>query len=166
MYVDSNKERLRMAYVSQKMKRAKAPAIKAVLKKYNIKGTISVDNHSSLVVTLTEGKMDFIGEANRFNREYAERHGQRFFPVEGNYEVNTYHLDTQYKGKMRSFFKELLAAMRGTDWFDNSNSMIDYFHIAFYTDINVGRWNRPYVCTGRAADGTVNGVAEENYTFA
>ncbi len=138
-----------MAYVSQEMKRAKAPAIKAVLKKYDIKGTISVDNHSSLVVTLTEGKMDFIGEANRYNREYAERTGQRFYPVEDNYKVNTYHLDEQYKGKMRSFFKELLTAMRGTDWFDKSNSMIDYFHIAFYTDINVGRWNRPYVCIAK-----------------
>lgn len=155
-----------MAYVSQEMKRAKAPAIKAVLKKYGIKGTISVDNHSSLVVTLTEGKMDFIGEANRYNREIAERRNERFYPVSGNYKVNTYYLNEQYTGKMRRFFNELLAAMRGTDWFDDSNSMIDYFHIAFYTDINVGRWNRAYVCTGPQLDGTVNGVAEENYTFA
>jgi hypothetical protein len=35
--------------------------------------------------------------------------------------------------------------MRGNDWFDESDSMTDYFHTAFYTDINVGRWNKPYV---------------------
>lgn len=134
-----------MAYVSQEMKRAKAPAIKAVLKKYGMKGTISVDNHSSLVVTLKEGVLDLIGEANRSNKEYAERRNERFYPVEGNYSVNTYWIDENYKGKIRSFFKELLAAMRGDDWFDNSNSQIDYFHIAFYTDIHVGRWNKPYV---------------------
>lgn len=136
-----------MAYISQEMKAARAPAIKAVLSKYKIKGSISIDNHSSLVVTLKEGEMDFIGEANRSNLEVAERRGQRFYPVEGNYAVNTYHLDDQYKGRMRSFFKELLAAMRGTDWFDNSDAMTDYFHIAFYTDIKVGRWNKPYVYT-------------------
>jgi hypothetical protein len=134
-----------MAYVSQEMKRAKAPAIKAVLAKYGMKGSISVDNHSSLVVTLKEGVLDLIGEANRFNREVAERHNERFYPVEGNYSVNTYWIDDHYKGKIRSFFKELLAAMRGNDWFDDSNSQIDYFHTAFYTDINVGRWNKPYV---------------------
>jgi hypothetical protein len=134
-----------MAYVSQEMKRAKAPAIKAVLAKYGMKGSISVDNHSSLVVTLKEGVLDLIGEANRFNREDAERRNERFYPVEGNYSVNTYWIDDHYKGKIRSFFKELLAAMRGNDWFDNSNSQIDYFHTAFYTDINVGRWNKPYV---------------------
>ena len=134
-----------MAYVSQEMKRAKAPAIKAVLAKYGMKGTISVDNHSSLVVTLKEGVLDLIGEANRSNKEYAERRNERFYPVEGNYSVNTYWIDENYKGKIRSFFKELLAAMRGDDWFDNSNSQIDYFHIAFYTDIHVGRWNKPYV---------------------
>lgn len=134
-----------MAYVSQEMKRVKTPAIKAVLAKYGVKGSISVGNHSSLVVTLKEGALDLIGEANRSNREVAERRNERFYPVEGNYSVNTYWIDDHYKGKIRSFFKELLAAMRGNDWFDDSDSMTDYFHTAFYTDINVGRWNKPYV---------------------
>jgi hypothetical protein len=134
-----------MAYVSQEMKRVKAPAIKAVLAKYGVKGSISVGNHSSLVVTLKEGALDLIGEANKSNREVAERRNERFYPVEGNYSVNTYWIDDHYKGKIRSFFKELLAAMRGNDWFDESDSMTDYFHTAFYTDINVGRWNKPYV---------------------
>jgi hypothetical protein len=136
-----------MAYVSQEMKRAKAPAIKAVLKKYGMKGSISVDNHSSLVVTITEGKLDLIGEANKSNLEIAERRNERFYPVDGHYSVNTYWIDDHYKGKIRSLFKELLAAMRGADWFDKSDSMIDYFHIAFYTDIKVGRWNKHFVHT-------------------
>ena len=136
-----------MAYVSQEMKRVKAPAIKAVLAKYGVKGSISVGNHSSLVVTLKEGALDLIGEANKTNREVAERRNERFYPVEGNYSVNTYWIDDHYKGKIRSLFKELLAAMRGDDWFDKSDSMIDYFHIAFYTDIKVGRWNKHFVHT-------------------
>jgi hypothetical protein len=29
-------------------------------------------------------------------------------------------------------------------WYDNSDSMIDYFDIAYYVDINVGNWNKEY----------------------
>ena len=134
-----------MAYMSQEKKAVIAAKIKPILAKYGVKGSISVDNHSSLVVTLKEGALDLIGEANKSNREIAERRNERFYPVEGNYSVNTYWIDDHYKGKIRSFFKELLAAMRGNDWFDESDSMTDYFHTAFYTDINVGRWNKPYV---------------------
>ena len=50
-----------MAYVSQEMKKELAPGIKAVLKKYGMKGSISINNHSSLVVTLQEGPLNFEG---------------------------------------------------------------------------------------------------------
>ena len=39
-----------MAYISQDTKKELAPAIKAVLKKYNMKGTIGIDHHTSLRV--------------------------------------------------------------------------------------------------------------------
>ena len=155
-----------MAYVSQEMKAKLAPAIKAVLARYGIKGSISVGNHSSLVVTLKEGRLDLIGEANRFNREYAERTGQRFYPVTGNYQANAYRSDQYADNTVGQFFRELTAAMRGDLWYDCSDIQTDYFDTAYYMSINVGRWNRAYVCTGPLLDGTVNGVAEENYTFA
>jgi len=41
-----------MAYVSQADKKRLAPGIKAVLKKYDMKGTIAVRNHRTLVVKL------------------------------------------------------------------------------------------------------------------
>ena len=31
------------------------------------------------------------------------------------------------------------------EWFDKSDAMTDYFHIAYYTNINAGQWNKPYV---------------------
>lgn len=48
-----------MAYVSQEDKKELTPAIKAVLKKYNVKATIAVRNHSTLVVNIKEGYIDF-----------------------------------------------------------------------------------------------------------
>ena len=50
-----------MAYMSQERKKELAPAIKSVLKKYNMKGSISVRHYSTLVVTIKSGALDIIG---------------------------------------------------------------------------------------------------------
>jgi hypothetical protein len=41
--------------------------------------------------------------------------------------------------------KELEVAMKGNDWFDDSDSMTDYFHTAYYIGINIGNWDKDYV---------------------
>ena len=117
-----------MAYVSQKDKAELAPAIKKVLSKYGRKGSISIRHHSTLVVTLQSGAIDF--------GEYT--HG------DGYIQVNVYHIERHYKGKAQKFLTELLAAMKGPGWFDKSDSMTDYFHVKHYCDINVGKYNKPY----------------------
>ena len=138
-----------MAYMSQEMKKELAPAIKAVLKKYNVKGSISVDHHSSLVVTVKEGVLDFIGQANADNKEVAERRGQRFYEVKDNYQANPYYAHESGNKKIGSFFKELVAAMNGkgskVSNHDNSDIMTDYFDVGWYVNINVGKWDKPYV---------------------
>ena len=117
-----------MAYVSQDDKSKLAPAIKKVLSKYGMKGSISIRHHSTLVVTLQSGAIDF--------KDYS--HG------DGYIQVNTYHIDSHYTGKAKAFLNELLAAMKGPGWFDKSDSMTDYFHVKHYCDINVGKYNKPY----------------------
>lgn len=115
-----------MAYISQDDKKSLAPAIKAVLKKYNMKGSIAIRHHSTLVVNLQSGAIDF-------GRDYIQ--------------VNEYYLDTNYSGTALAFLTELAAAMRGDKWYDRSDMMTDYFNTAFYLSINVGQWNKPYICT-------------------
>ena len=117
-----------MAYVSQEDKAKLAPQIKKVLNKYGMKGSISIRHHSTLVVTLQSGAIDF--------KDYS--HG------DGYIQVNTYHIDSHYTGKAKAFLTELLAAMKGPDYFNNDDAMTDYFHRSHYTDINVGKWNKPY----------------------
>jgi hypothetical protein len=136
-----------MAYMNQERKAALAPAIKAVLKKYKVKGTIGVHNHSSLVVNLREGALDFIGAANENNRRVAERRGVPAYEVNGYYQVNPYYADDSSDPKIARFFKELLTAMRGNMWYDRSDAQTDYFDTAYYMDINVGKWNKPYQIT-------------------
>jgi len=119
-----------MAYVSQEKKAQLAPAIRAVLNKYNIKATIAVRNHSTLVVTVTSGNIDFDMAEEQYNQ------------------VNTYWIDTHYKGTARKFLNELKAAMEGPGFFCEDDSQTDYFHRSHYVDINIGKWNKPYVFMG------------------
>jgi len=114
-----------MAFVSQDKKKELAPQIKSVLKKYGMKGTIAVRNHMSLVVTLTEGVIDF--EVDR-----------------DNFQVNPYWVSKHHTGVARDFLVELVDAMRGKDFYDNTDIMTDYFDVSHYIDIDVGRWNKPY----------------------
>ena len=117
-----------MAYVSQEDKAKLAPQIKKVLSKYGMKGSISIRHHMSLVVTLQSGAIDF--------KDYS--HG------DGYIQVNTYHIESHYQGKAQKFLTELLAAMKGPNYFCDDDAMTDYFHRSHYTDINVGKWNKPY----------------------
>ena len=68
--------------------------------------------------------------------------------AEGYVQVNTYY--PEHYGEAQEFLEELIAAMKGTGWYNNTDAQIDYFDIAYYLDINVGQWNKPYVCTAMA----------------
>lgn len=116
-----------MAYMSQERKAALAPAIKAILMKYGMKGSLSVSHHSGLTLTLKEGSIDF-----------GKDHIQ----------VNTYWVDSHYTGVARDFLKEVIAAMNVGNH-DNSDIQSDYFDIGWHTYVNVGKWNKPYICTNK-----------------
>jgi hypothetical protein len=89
-----------------------------------MKGTIGINRATSLVVNLKEGEIDF-----------GDTHHQ----------VNTYHIEKFYgTGIAGQFLNELVAAMKGTKWYNNTDTMIDYFDIAYYIDINIGKWDREY----------------------
>jgi hypothetical protein len=51
-----------MAYMNQEKKARIAAAIKPVFKKYGLKATLSVHNHSSICVNIKSGPIDFGGD--------------------------------------------------------------------------------------------------------
>lgn len=120
-----------MAYMSQEKKKELAPAIKAVLKKYGMKGSIAVRHHSTLVINISAGELDLLRGANDTYRQ-----------------VNVYHVvDCTEDPTIKAFYRELLDITmgEGSGWFDKSDLMTDYFHTAWYVDINVGHWDKPYI---------------------
>ena len=122
-----------MAYMSQENKKALAPAIKAILQKHGLKGSLGVRNHSTLVLKITSGKIDFAADYN----------GPQ--PTHGfTARVNHFYIHTGWNGKARDALNELARAMNAGNH-DRSDIMTDYFDVGWYVDLSVGEWNKPYV---------------------
>lgn len=111
-----------MAFITQDMKKKLAPAIKAVMKAYNMKGSVSIQNHSTIIVKIKEGSIDF-------GRDNFQIHNA---------------CGSNYEGAAKKFVEEIFAAMKGNQWYDNSDSMTDYFDTAYYMRVNVGDYDKAY----------------------
>lgn len=148
-----------MAYVSQEMKKSLAPGIKRVLKKYNMKATIAVNHHSTLMVNIKSGPLDVVGQYNKHMADFREHRGDREpWKDVDNVDVNPYHFKDTYNGTVLAFITELHAAMNRSDDgsecnFNKSDLMTDYHNVGWYVDMNIGRWNKPYILTEAATPG-------------
>jgi hypothetical protein len=129
-----------MAYMSQEHKARLAPTIKAICKRYGVKATLSVRNHSSLVLTVKQGTIDFIGNYAQVTGKPADDWAVK----KGNIDVNPYHYEKHFDGRALKFLKEVIPAMYGPDYFDESDIQTDYFHCSHYIDVKIGKWNAPY----------------------
>tara|TARA_A100001391_G_scaffold190994_1_gene164047 strand:+ start:343 stop:687 length:345 start_codon:yes stop_codon:yes gene_type:complete len=112
-----------MAYMNQEKKKKLAPKIKEILKKYNMKGTLSVDNYSTLNLNLKSGSIDF-----------------------GTDRINEYWYKDHFADNPEAlaFLSEVIPAMNVGNH-DNSDIMTDYFDVGWYISVNLGKWDKPYI---------------------
>ncbi|AGR47969.1 molecular chaperone DnaJ [Sinorhizobium phage phiM7] len=134
-----------MAYFSQEMKKAIAPKIKEICKKYDVKASLGVRHHSEVVLNIASGAIDFIANANEVmkNDPYAAADARE---VKHNINVNQYHYEKHFSDKALDFLKEVLTVLN-TGNYDKSDIQTDYFNVGFYVDVNIGKWDKPYVVT-------------------
>ena len=137
-----------MAYVDQAKKNKLAPKIKEICNKYHLKGSLSVRNKMVLVLTIKSGAIDFI---DVYNRVVSQRPGgfRGGSPAKNYLTINPYHYQETFDGAALMFCKEIVAAMKGPDYYDRSDIMTDYFDTSHYFDINIGTWDTPYLVTGK-----------------
>lgn len=122
-----------MAYI----KTEEVAAIRGQLKEKfkGLKFSVRKQHHSSVIVTIKAGNVDFSDILD--DNGYAQ--------------INQYWLNRT--GKHEHLFEEIYKVIKtapasvegGREWFDDSDSMTDYFHTAFYMSVNVGSWDKPYV---------------------
>ena len=63
-------------------------------------------------------------------------------------DINPYWFHEHFSGKAKDFLTDAMKALKSADWYDESDAMVDYFNTAYYVDINVGKWNKPYTVEG------------------
>jgi hypothetical protein len=126
-----------MAHMSQERKAQLAPAIKAVCKKYGVKATIGVRHHSTLVLNIKAGKIDFINDYGDTPESKAD--AEKF-----GIQVNPYHYKSHFNGTAKQFLSEVIPAMMVGNH-DNSDIMTDYFDVGWYISVNVGHWDKKYI---------------------
>ncbi len=139
-----------MAYMFQETKAKIVAAVKPILKKYGLKGTFAVRNHSTIQLNLKSGKIDFI--ENYIQTDIDKPHAKHFAEDQIAYirktksiDINPYWFQEHFTGQAKSALTEIFAAMKKAgDWYDESDIQTDYFNTAYYVDVNVGKWNKPY----------------------
>ena len=136
-----------MAYMNQEKKATIAAKAKPIFKKYGVKATLAVRHHSTIVVNIQSGRLDFIGNANAVQIHRRDTGRDSRIITDQYLSVNPYWYQEHFTGECKAFFDELFKAIKSADWYDESDAMTDYFNTAYYFDINVGRWNKPYQLT-------------------
>ena len=130
-----------MAYMSQEKKAKIATLVKPILKKYGLKGSLSVHNHSTIVLTVKSGKIDFIenylADGKAKDADFVRRYGAL--------DVNPYWFHDHFTGKAKAFLTEAFQALKGAGWYNNSDPQTDYFNTAYYVTLKIGKWTKPYV---------------------
>ena len=127
-----------MAYMSQENKKSIAAKLKPVLKKYGVKGSLSVSSGKhSLNLTVRSGNLqpfaDCPGRGARGSMEFSS----------GALNVNTYHYERHFEGETREFLREAIAVMNAGNH-DHSDIMTDYFNVGWYIDIDFGKWDKAH----------------------
>jgi len=72
---------------------------------------------------------------------------------EGYHQVNQYWVEENVGKKNAKVMNKVIEIIKtapfkagvGDLWFDESDSMTDYFHTAYYMSIGIGKWDKPYV---------------------
>ena len=142
-----------MAYFTQEQKKQMTPKIKAVLSQYGLKGSLSVNNHSTVVLTIQQGAIDFIGNTLRVaEHTLAQQPTNKMLKTSVEQDrvrppkylsANQYHYQSHHTGDALRCLKDLFAILFEGNH-DRSDIMTDYFDVGWYVNLHIGRWDRPY----------------------
>jgi len=135
-----------MAFVSQELKAKLAPRIKTICKKYGVKASLAVRHHSTLVLNIKSGSVDFLGNYNKVCGAKPRPAHLPFQPATKSIDVNTHWYKEHFDGKALKFLSEVIPAMNNGNH-DHSDIQTDYFNVGWYVDVNIGKWDKPYINT-------------------
>ena len=127
-----------MAYMNQERKKVIAAGLKPIRAKYGVKASLSVRNHSTIVLKIRECDFDPAGDMCLIHLQPSE--APRVV------DVNPYHYERHFGGRTLEFLKEAFAVLNNGNH-DRSDIMSDYFDVGWYVVVRFGDYQTPYRCT-------------------
>jgi len=131
-----------MAYMSQENKAAIAANLKQALKGSGLKYSLSVRHHSTLVMKIHAGPIDWV--QNYIDTMPAHKKEQEFWNPPTNYlDINPYWYHEHFSGKALELLKIIMPILNAGNH-DRSDIQSDYFDVGWYVSIKVGEFSKPY----------------------
>lgn len=123
-----------MAHMSQEKKKEIAAELKKVIPA-GWKYSLGVDNHSTIVLNIMAAPVDLMKLAKAAG--YSSVCGVQ---------VNPHYMDRDFAGtEVGELFAKVQKVLYGCGYYDNSDIMIDHHDTAYYVNVNIGKWNKPFV---------------------
>lgn len=135
-----------MAYISTDDVKHIRNELKKELPQY--KFSVVRDHHSSVTISLMKGPAfndyEYFDRYNNVTKTANLSDGEH-------HQINQYHLEDFYGkenaeilSKIDTISRTAPAKNGGKVWYNDSDIQTDYFDIAYYVHISVGKWNKPY----------------------
>lgn len=126
-----------MAYASKELATALRERVKPINKKYGMKTTVSRDS-GRLTLRVISGKLEL---PNTYSVS-------PYYTVDNSDGNWIYHRSGPcvFTLEQAEYLNALRDALMHDHW-DESDVMSDYFSCAFYPYLEIGRWDKGYICT-------------------
>ena len=135
-----------MAYISTEDVKHILNELKKELPQY--KFSVVRDHHSSVTISLMKGPAfndyEYFDRYNNVTKTANLSDGEH-------HQINQYHLEDFYGkenaeilSKIDTISRTAPAKNGGKVWYNDSDIQTDYFDIAYYVHISVGKWNKQY----------------------
>lgn len=134
-----------MAYMAQDRKKAIAEKLKVALKDSGLKYTLGVHHHSTLVMKIQSGPVDFIKNYNDTVKATTRfgQHPGSFQEATTYLDINDYWYKEHFTGKALELLQVIIPILNDGNH-DNSDIQTDYFDVGWYLSVKVGTWEKPY----------------------
>lgn len=136
-----------MAYVTQDKKKELEQKLQLVLPKPAWKWTTKVRHSSTLVLTIMSGPVDLIESALRqqMEKEFGvESSTTSSIKQRRSFSPNIYYIADAFDTEARDLMVKVKEALNAGNH-DKSDIQSDYFDVGWYVDINIGRYDDPFI---------------------
>jgi hypothetical protein len=125
-----------MAYISKEQVAMKTINLKALNKQYGIKASFSGSNSISLTLTIHSGVIDFF---EYLDSEIRDKYTEIYYLQLNHYYISEWFEDSKAKEYLLKAYSIMLEGH-----YNNSDIQSDYFDVAWYMHIQIGKWDKPY----------------------